>query len=1118
MHANVALGRRSDSSRLRRTYGAVRYFALVGALLLVAACDDAGNRTAADYIASGVEHLEAGRAPAAAIQLKNAVQQDPENPTPRVLLARAYFAIEALSEAEKELEQAIRLGETSESVRALLADTKARLGKHEEILQFTETYGDFQDPRYRSDFLVVKARTYNARGVQPTAEALLSRVLETGPHAGALTVQALQALADGRHDEGLALLNRALASDPDNVDALLAKGQLLFSLGTVEESREILAHAYELRPHALRVQISLANAEAATGNFEQARQLLERIERVAQNNSNALYLKAFLALADGEYDEARSISDELLGNFPRHAPALAISGRSNLILNNLEISREHFNKYLAERPDDANIAFLLAWVSIELEDNRVAIEALETFRDATDSVDAWQLEQGVDLAMRAGDVRLAADLVYGLLLSFPESTRAQRIVRGTQVQRARETRPSRELAARVDVRPTVIGYDDAAQSSEPLFAQVLNVAAGLGPRYVLSAYYVTVAADRYVQQGHSSLEEDALQEAHKSFERALSVEPDNIDALVALAYLQETGGETEQAVRTLEQAIAAHPDNALVRKIHDELASQAPDRLTRLKALVVARQGTVEIDQALAATNTAQSSNSDSSPGQPDADGAERDPRRLHLEILAYLNQRNIEAATRTAEEFRRRFPNDPVAYNDTALVYLAQSKFTDAEASYRKSIEIDPDNPTAVLSLTQLLKNRGEFDGARRLLSRYLERNPEYGKARVEYAEILATLGEWDSAEEVLLGTVRLYPEELEPRVVAARFLIARGRSDEALDLLAAAEDTFSSNETYLDSLAVAQRANADFLGAAQTYDRLATLSAEPAVHLHAAAQSYLDADDKPAAMERLRSALSASEAYFPARALLAELLLAEGDTAAARTQLETFDEQRPNTAMGAELWAAYFTALDDLEQAAVHLERAIDLESSSERARKLSLLQQNLGRTTEAVVTLERRLAVARDDVRTRRQAYLLYLLNGDYRPALGHIQTLRQNGAVTRDLLNNEAFALMKLGELDAAEERGRQALESYPSDPAIGYTLGVILLEMNRPEEALAKLLASNETFEADPNFRYHLARALAANGREDEATTLLEEIVNAGTSFTERDEAEKLLKTLRGGQD
>lgn len=113
-----------------------------------------------------------------------------------------------------------------------------------------------------------------------------------------------------------------------------------------------------------------------------------------------------------------------------------------------------------------------------------------------------------------------------------------------------------------------------------------------------------------------------------------------------------------------------------------------------------------------------------------------------------------------------------------------------------------------------------------------------------------------------------------------------------------------------------------------------------------------------------------------------------------------------------------------------------------------------------------------------------------------------------------LNNAAFVAAKCGGApDKAEAWARKAVERAPGSPEFLDTLGYVLVRVGKPQEALAPLQRS-ATMAPAPSTLLHLADALRAAGRMDEARSTLAKTRTMKLSDdlkAERDEIEKALQ-------
>ena len=114
------------------------------------------------------------------------------------------------------------------------------------------------------------------------------------------------------------------------------------------------------------------------------------------------------------------------------------------------------------------------------------------------------------------------------------------------------------------------------------------------------------------------------------------------------------------------------------------------------------------------------------------------------------------------------------------------------------------------------------------------------------------------------------------------------------------------------------------------------------------------------------------------------------------------------------------------------------------------------------------------------------------------------------------NNLAWVLLQQGKATEALTRARHAASLAPNAAAVLDTLGVVLLQSGKGDEAVDTLRrARTAAAEGDPSIPFHLAQALVAVGKKDEARTILQAILQTDRPFEGRDQAQTLLAQLGG---
>jgi TolB-like protein len=156
----------------------------------------------------------------------------------------------------------------------------------------------------------------------------------------------------------------------------------------------------------------------------------------------------------------------------------------------------------------------------------------------------------------------AFDLKYEKLLIIQESV-AQQIVKGlevnlspTEAERMKADRPIDPLAYEYYLR----GVDLYSRSDFPMAIKMLEKSTELNPRYSLTWAHLGRAYDATASFQLGGREQ--YQKAEAAYEKALSLQPAQIETRVYMANMLTDTGRVEQAVPLLREALKANPNHA----------------------------------------------------------------------------------------------------------------------------------------------------------------------------------------------------------------------------------------------------------------------------------------------------------------------------------------------------------------------------------------------------------------------------------------------------------------------------------------------------------------------------------------------------------------------------
>ena len=123
---------------------------------------------------------------------------------------------------------------------------------------------------------------------------------------------------------------------------------------------------------------------------------------------------------------------------------------------------------------------------------------------------------------------------------------------------------------------------------------------------------------------------------------------------------------------------------------------------------------------------------------------------------------KTLEAQRRLAAER----PQDPAVYNDLGNLLVLASRAEEAEAAYRKAIELDPNKASSQFNLGLLLQQRGELREASKLYEGAIKAEPGHAWAHYQLGTIQETWGQESRAIGSYAQAFALDPQLAFPEV----------------------------------------------------------------------------------------------------------------------------------------------------------------------------------------------------------------------------------------------------------------------------------------------------------------------------------------------------------------
>ncbi|HXP12615.1 MAG TPA: tetratricopeptide repeat protein, partial [Stellaceae bacterium] len=264
----------------------------------------------ADAYSESVQNLiDQGNLKGAAIELRNAARDQPQNPDIHLRLTQIYLDLGNIPAAEAEIRNAIAQGAAEAKSAPLLGQVLLREGKFSQALK--EVPSGNRPAAAESAVRLVRGLAYLGLRQLTDAESALRDDERLDPSAidpklglaRLLMAQNMPAPAEGKVDEALAL-------DPHNDRVLTMKAEFLRQRGDYDGAlaryNDILAREKQNVPALL----GQANIEIAKNSLDAAQKDIQAATSESPNNPEAAYLLALVYARRGDFAKASDILEK----------------------------------------------------------------------------------------------------------------------------------------------------------------------------------------------------------------------------------------------------------------------------------------------------------------------------------------------------------------------------------------------------------------------------------------------------------------------------------------------------------------------------------------------------------------------------------------------------------------------------------------------------------------------------------------------------------------------------------------------------------------------------------------------------------------------------------------
>lgn len=665
--------------------------AAISTALLAAFLGGCGGDNPEALIASGKEFLTKNDSKAAVIQLKNALQKNPNLGEARFLLGKALLDSGDVAGAIVELRKALDLKFANDQTIPVLAQALLASGQAKKVTdEFAKTELSAGEPQ--ASLKTTLSTAYAALGNREAAQTALVAALTAKPdYAPAQLTEARNRASSGKIDESQTIIDTVLAKNPKSHDALLLSGSLQAAKGNQDAAIALYRKATEADPNFLMAHLAIISTLFQQQKLDEASKQIQELKKVAPKHPQTIYLDAQATYQRKDYKTARELTQQLLKISPNNANSLQLAGAVEFQLRSYVQAESYLSKALQLAPDLPLARKLL--ISSYLRAGQPA-KAMTTLQPVLD-----RIEKDANLLSLAGETYLQ---------NGEANKAAEYFAKASKLSPDDATKKTSLALAHMAQGKTDGAFDELEQISQNdkgTTADLALVAAYLRSNQPDKALKAIDSLEKKQPDDASThnlrartlLSKKDIPGARKSFEKALSINPAFIPAAASLAALDIANKKPDEARKRFESVLAADPKNmqamialAELRAANggtpDEVAGLIGKAVTANPGEIAPRLALIQYHLTTKDTKKALTAASDAAAAFPDK-----------AEILDALGRTqqvsgDLNQAQSTYNKLAGLQPASPLAQMRLAEIHIASKNKDEATKSLKKALEIRPD------------------------------------------------------------------------------------------------------------------------------------------------------------------------------------------------------------------------------------------------------------------------------------------------------------------------------------------------------------------------------------------------------------------------------------------
>ena len=684
-----------------------------------AGCDGSSNLSVEEHLERAQELLDNADFRGSVIELKNALQEDPNNEAARILLAEVHAEVGDGESAKKEIQKAIALGASGLRVQEVKGRAYILTQKFNELLQEFTIDKNFTAAR-RAIIAQLRGDAYfglgnnvaantsyrlaiKAYNIDINKERPHLKLTEPIEYIDALVGLAKVAIRRNLWTEAKETIEKALKIAPNDPESLAASAEISFKQGKYEESEIAYKLAFQHKPYDLLNQIGLARTQISLKKYDDATENLEAVRKHFPDHVITNQYRSLIALQLGDFETAKLFSDRMLKVAPDYIPAHLLAGTANYGLGNFEQANIFLSRFLSTSPKNIHARTLLGVTQLRL---RRAEDAFATLQPLSEERSKHSITMNLiaTAAVQSGDLTTASAYFQKAVDARPNDSEAWRQLALSKIARGDRDGGIKDLQDSIDRTPSYLrgkytlmdlflgerAYDKAIE-----IARELQITDSKNPA-------------PFIGEGLAWTGKKSWKEAISAFKKAINLAPGHIGAAYGLADIHLRRNKIEDARSIYADILVKKKGHlkTILRWIGLETFLGNKKKVSELLALAI-----LENPNAI-------------------------EPKILAAQTLIEANK--PVKAIASLSGLLRRNPNNPLLLQTVGQAQLAAKKIGEATVTLENLVQILPNSPSAHFLLALAYSQLDNQKSAISELGMALALDPKFLQARIAHVRAL--------------------------------------------------------------------------------------------------------------------------------------------------------------------------------------------------------------------------------------------------------------------------------------------------------------------------------------------------------------------------------------------